>query len=67
MPCCHAIRPTDHIAGLDDVRAFNFFQQRAMPIYANELTMEALMREFGYALHKSGITAYPTCRCILLP
>lgn len=39
----------DHIAGLDDVRAFNFFQHRVMPIYANELTIEALMREFGYA------------------
>lgn len=39
----------DHVAGLDDVRAFNFFQQRAMPVYANELTIEALMREFGYA------------------
>lgn len=39
----------DHIAGLDDVRAFNFFQHRAMPVYANELTIEALMREFGYA------------------
>lgn len=39
----------DHIAGLDDVRAFNFFQHRAMPVYANDLTIEALMREFGYA------------------
>lgn len=39
----------DHVAGLDDVRAFNFFQHRAMPIYANELTIEALMREFAYA------------------
>jgi phosphoribosyl 1,2-cyclic phosphate phosphodiesterase len=39
----------DHIAGLDDVRAFNFFQHRAMPIYANDLTIETLMREFGYA------------------
>jgi phosphoribosyl 1,2-cyclic phosphate phosphodiesterase len=39
----------DHVAGLDDVRAFNFFQQRAMPVYANELTIEALMREFAYA------------------
>jgi phosphoribosyl 1,2-cyclic phosphate phosphodiesterase len=39
----------DHIAGLDDVRAFNFFQHRAMPVYANELTIETLLREFGYA------------------
>jgi phosphoribosyl 1,2-cyclic phosphate phosphodiesterase len=39
----------DHVAGLDDVRAFNFFQQKAMPIYANSLTEETLKREFAYA------------------
>ena len=39
----------DHIAGLDDVRAFNFFNKRKMEIYANSLTEEALKREFGYA------------------
>ncbi|TCJ14329.1 MBL fold metallo-hydrolase [Flaviaesturariibacter flavus] len=39
----------DHIAGLDDVRAFNYFQGTAMPIYANEMTQEALVREFAYA------------------
>ena len=39
----------DHIAGLDDVRAFNFFQQQAMQVYANQMTIDALMREFAYA------------------
>lgn len=39
----------DHIAGLDDVRAFNFFQGTPIQIYANALTEEALKREFGYA------------------
>jgi phosphoribosyl 1,2-cyclic phosphate phosphodiesterase len=39
----------DHIAGLDDVRAFNFFNKRKMAVYANSLTEEALKREFGYA------------------
>jgi len=38
----------DHIAGLDDVRAFNFFQQKVMPVYANELTIGALKKEFSY-------------------
>ncbi len=38
----------DHIAGLDDVRAYNFFQGRAMDVYANSLTEEALKREFAY-------------------
>lgn len=39
----------DHIAGLDDVRAFNFFQQKPMEIYANSLTEEGIKREFAYA------------------
>ncbi|HEY4063375.1 MAG TPA: MBL fold metallo-hydrolase [Puia sp.] len=39
----------DHMAGLDDVRAFNFFQHRPMDLYANEMTQEAIIREFPYA------------------
>jgi phosphoribosyl 1,2-cyclic phosphate phosphodiesterase len=39
----------DHIAGLDDVRAYNFFQESPMKLYANQMTIEALMREFAYA------------------
>lgn len=39
----------DHIAGLDDVRAFNFKQQCDMPLYATEQVQESLKREFYYA------------------
>ncbi|MDQ3277078.1 MAG: MBL fold metallo-hydrolase [Bacteroidota bacterium] len=39
----------DHMAGLDDVRAFNYFQEQAMEVYANSMTIDALMREFAYA------------------
>lgn len=39
----------DHIAGLDDVRAFNFFTGHPMNLYANSMTIDALMREFAYA------------------
>ena len=39
----------DHIAGLDDIRAFNFFSQRSIPIYANLETADALKRDFYYA------------------
>lgn len=38
----------DHIAGLDDIKAFNFFQKKAVEVYANKLTEEALRREFYY-------------------
>jgi len=38
----------DHIAGLDDIRAFNFFSNKSIDVYANEPTAEALKREFSY-------------------
>lgn len=39
----------DHVAGLDDVRAFNYFSGEPMKVYANEMTQEVLLREFPYA------------------
>jgi phosphoribosyl 1,2-cyclic phosphate phosphodiesterase len=39
----------DHIAGLDDVRAYNYLQKKSMDIYANEMTIDGLIREFAYA------------------
>ena len=39
----------DHIAGLDDIRAFNFFSRKPMQLYANYLTEEALRRDYYYA------------------
>ena len=38
----------DHIAGLDDIKAFNYFQQSAMKVFANELTQTAIKKEFSY-------------------
>lgn len=38
----------DHIAGLDDVRAFNFREARHMEIFCTERVEEALRREFQY-------------------
>ncbi len=46
----------DHVAGLDDVRAYNYFMQKPMQIYANEMTQEVLIREFPYAFTD---TKYP--------
>lgn len=39
----------DHLAGLDDVRAFNFFYKPVMQIYANSLTEETIKKDFAYA------------------
>lgn len=46
----------DHIAGLDDIRAFNFFSKKAMDVYADSLTEEAVRRDFYYAFTD---TKYP--------
>jgi phosphoribosyl 1,2-cyclic phosphate phosphodiesterase len=46
----------DHLAGLDDIRAFNFFTKKPMPVYADSLTEEALRRDFYYAFSD---TKYP--------
>ncbi|MDP1843084.1 MAG: MBL fold metallo-hydrolase [Sediminibacterium sp.] len=46
----------DHMAGLDDIRAFNFFAESSMKVYANSLTEEAIRRDFYYAF---GDAKYP--------
>lgn len=38
----------DHVAGLDDVRAFNFIQMREMPVYVSDNVEIALKREYPY-------------------
>ncbi len=43
----------DHVAGLDDIRAFNFKQGIDMPVYCDVLVEEALRREFNYVFTSS--------------
>lgn len=38
----------DHVAGLDDIRAFNYIQKRPMDVYAEKRVQEALKREYAY-------------------
>jgi phosphoribosyl 1,2-cyclic phosphate phosphodiesterase len=38
----------DHVAGLDDVRAFNFKHDREIDVYAEERVQAALKNEFSY-------------------
>lgn len=38
----------DHIAGLDDIRAFNFILRKRIPVYATERVQQAIKREFAY-------------------
>lgn len=46
----------DHMAGLDDVKAFNFHSKKLIDVYADSLTEEALRRDFYYAFTD---TKYP--------
>lgn len=47
----HAHR--DHIAGLDDVRPFNFFQGRDTKIYAEKNVIDAIRNMFFYSFEES--------------
>lgn len=42
----HAHR--DHVAGLDDIRSFNYVQNKKMDLYANGIALKALRRDYGY-------------------
>jgi phosphoribosyl 1,2-cyclic phosphate phosphodiesterase len=49
----------DHIAGLDDVRAYNFFSGKPMQLYANELTANAIKKEMHYAFAENKYPGVP--------
>ncbi|HRX94807.1 MAG TPA: MBL fold metallo-hydrolase [Chitinophagaceae bacterium] len=49
----------DHLAGLDDIRAFNFFQKKPIDIYADSLTEEAIRRDFYYAFSDTKMPGVP--------
>jgi phosphoribosyl 1,2-cyclic phosphate phosphodiesterase len=42
----------DHIAGIDDVRSYNYLQKRPMDIYASIRDQEAIKQEFSYAFRE---------------
>lgn len=49
----------DHIAGMDDVRAFNFFQHQAVDIYATLPTQQVIRKEFSYAFAEKRYPGIP--------
>jgi len=52
----------DHIAGLDDIRAFNFIQNRSMDIFAEERVLRALNRGFPYVFAEKKYPGVPRVR-----
>jgi phosphoribosyl 1,2-cyclic phosphate phosphodiesterase len=49
----------DHLAGLDDVRAFNFLQGVDMPLYATDMVLEQIKSEFHYAFDQNKYPGIP--------
>ncbi len=49
----------DHIAGLDDIRAYNFILKKKIPIYATSRVLKALEREFHYVFHDDKYPGVP--------
>lgn len=56
----------DHIAGLDDIRAFNFISKQPMMIYANAITEEALRRDFYYAFMDNKYPGVPELKMVMI-
>lgn len=49
----------DHLAGLDEVRAFNYLQKKAMPVYATERVQQAIKREYAYIFEEPSYPGIP--------
>lgn len=49
----------DHIAGLDEVKAFNYLNKMRMPVYATNRVQEALKREFAYIFSEEKYPGIP--------
>lgn len=49
----------DHVAGMDDVRAYNFFTDKPVELYATKETEETLKREFSYVFSGDNYPGIP--------
>jgi phosphoribosyl 1,2-cyclic phosphate phosphodiesterase len=57
----------DHIAGMDDVRAFNYKSRDAIDIYAEERVQKAIKREFSYVFSEYQYPGIPRMRLNDIP
>jgi len=49
----------DHLAGLDDIRAFNFILKKKMDLYATEAVQQGIKDQFGYIFKNAGYPGIP--------
>ena len=57
----------DHIAGMDDLRAFNYKSQDAIDVYAEERAQKTIKREFSYAFSEYQYPGIPRMRLNDIP
>jgi len=57
----------DHIAGMDDVRAFNYKSRDAIDIYAEERVQKAIIREYSYVFAEYQYPGIPRMRLNNIP
>ncbi|MDQ3289833.1 MAG: MBL fold metallo-hydrolase [Bacteroidota bacterium] len=55
----------DHTSGLDDIRAYNFLQQRNMPLFGEPRVLDQIKTEFAYIFSGANYPGIP--RVILHP
>jgi len=49
----------DHIAGLDDIRSFNWIYKKSMDVYAEERVLKALQIDYSYAFNEDKYPGIP--------
>ncbi len=49
----------DHIGGIDDIRAFNWIQQKSMDIYGRKSVLDSIKKEFSYAFEDEKYPGVP--------
>jgi phosphoribosyl 1,2-cyclic phosphate phosphodiesterase len=57
---------TDHVGGLDDVRAINWQMQRPMPIYAEGFVLDELKQRYAYAFAEHKYPGVPEYQLITI-
>ena len=49
----------DHVAGLDDIRAFNFIMKKKIDLYATKHVQQAIHEQFGYVFNEKKYPGIP--------
>ena len=49
----------DHVAGIDDIRSFNYVQHKPMDIYSGPITLDVLQRDYHYIFEKHQFSGLP--------